>query len=157
MPSSRYFRVVALALLAGATACSYNPAERPAAGPVAGTAAAASPLQDVRWELRELGGQPAPATEQTPYLVLRENRTRVEGRAACNKFSGPYAAAGGGTLRLGPLATTRSACPDLASEAPFLQALNQAQHYRISGRTLSLYGSDTLGAPLARLEAVAED
>ncbi|HEX8330033.1 MAG TPA: hypothetical protein VF629_21025 [Hymenobacter sp.] len=56
MLSPSYFRLVTLALLASATACSYNPAERPAAGPVAGTVVAASPLQDVRWELREIGG-----------------------------------------------------------------------------------------------------
>lgn len=87
---------------------------------------------------------------------MHEEKARVEGRAACNRFSGPYAAAGDGALRLGPLATTRSACPDLAAEGPFLQALNQAQHYRISGSTLSLYGTDTLSAPLARLEAVPE-
>jgi heat shock protein HslJ len=158
MPSSSFPCLAVLALLVAATSCSYNPAERPTTGPVASTnsVAAASPLQDVRWELREIGGQPAPATEQTPYLLLHEEKARVEGRAACNRFSGPYVAAGGSALRLGPLATTRSACPDLAAEGAFLQALNQAQHFRISGSTLSLFSEDTLGVPLARLEAVPE-
>jgi heat shock protein HslJ len=59
-----------------------------------------------------------------------------------------------GQLRLGPLATTRSACPELAVEGSFLQALNQAQYYRINGNVLSLYAADTLGAPLARFQAV---
>ena len=62
---------------------------------------------------------------------------------------------GGGQLRLGPLVTTRKACPDLAVEGSFLQALNQTRHYRLSGTTLDLYGPDTLAAPLARLVAVA--
>ena len=60
----------------------------------------------------------------------------------------------GGRLRLGPLVTTRSACPDLAAEGAFLQALNQAQRYRISNNILTLYAADTLGTPLARLQAV---
>ena len=157
------FRSATLGLLLAVSACSFNPSERER--PTVGTATdaadrklpAASPLRNVRWTLREIAGQPAPATEQTPYLVLREGRARVEGRAGCNKFSGPYAATAPGGLRLGPLVTTRSACPDLAAEGAFLQALNQAQHYRISGNTLSLYAADTLSAPLARLVGVPEE
>ncbi|WP_310395782.1 META domain-containing protein [Hymenobacter sp.] len=154
-------RLASAALATAIAGCSFNPAERPNAGPGANaverTAPGPSPLRNVRWELRELAGRPAPTLEQTPYLVLREGRTRVEGRAGCNKFSGPYIAPAGGALRLGPLATTRSACPDLAAEGAFLRALNQAQHYRISGTTLSLYAADTLGTPLARLAATPEE
>jgi len=152
----------ALALLcATSTSCSYDLAERPNAGLVADAVdnkapAAATSLLDVRWELRELAGQPAPAMEETPHFVLHDGRARTEGRAGCNRFSGPYSAPAVGQLRLGPLATTRSACPDLATEATFLRALNQTQQYRISGTTLSLYSADTLGAPLARLQAVAD-
>ncbi|SFQ53972.1 META domain-containing protein [Hymenobacter arizonensis] len=152
------FRPAAVLVLLVPAACSYDLAERPTGGPVVAavdnTAPTAAPLRNVRWELRELAGQTAPDMEQTPYLLLQEGRTRVEGRAGCNKFSGPYTAPAVGQLRLGPLATTRSACPDLAAEGNFLQALNQAQNYRISGNILSLYSDDTLGAPLARFRAV---
>lgn len=158
MPYPFIFRTGAALLLLVPAACSYDIAERPTSGPVTeavdNTAPTASPLRDVRWELRELAGQAAPATEQTPYLVLDEGRARVEGRAGCNRFSGPYTAPAVGQLRLGPLATTRSACPDLAAEGTFLQALNQVQHYRVSGTTLSLYSADTLAPPLARFLAV---
>jgi heat shock protein HslJ len=92
---------------------------------------------------------------QRPFLVLRAGRTRAEGQAACNRFSGPYTLAQAGRLRLGPLVTTRSACPDLSTEGAFLQALNRAQHYRIRGNTLSLYSADTLGPALARLQTAA--
>jgi len=159
MPFLARFRPAAALLLLVASSCSYDLNERPNAGSVAEGAdqpmATAAPLRDVRWELRELAGQPAPSTEQRPFLVLRDGRPRAEGRAGCNKFSGPYTLSAGGQLRLGPLATTRSACPDLATEGAFLQALNRAQHYRIRGTTLSLYATDTLGAPLATLQAVA--
>ncbi|MBF9237672.1 META domain-containing protein [Hymenobacter sp. BT683] len=159
MPFPYSLRSIAALLLLVPAACSYDIAERPTGGPVVAavdnTAPTASPLRDVRWELRELDGQAAPAMEQTPYLLLDEDRARVEGRAGCNRFSGPYTAPAVGQLRLGPLATTRSACPDLAAEGNFLQALNKVQHYRISGNALSLYSADTLGPPLARFQAVA--
>ncbi len=158
MKSFPYLRPAAALALLMPTACSFDLAERPTGGPVVAavdnTPPTAPPLRDVRWELRELDGQPAPAIEETPYLLLHEGRSRVEGRAGCNKFSGPYTAPAVGQLRLGPLATTRSTCPDLTVEGNFLQALNRAQHYRISGNILSLYSTDTLGAPLARLQAV---
>ncbi|WP_375378272.1 META domain-containing protein [Hymenobacter cellulosilyticus] len=79
------------------------------------------------------------------------------GRAGCNKFSGPYTLAEAGRLRLGPLVTTRSICPDQPTEISFLQALNQAQRYRITGSMLRLYAADTLGTPLASLKAVAAE
>ncbi|MDO3417225.1 META domain-containing protein [Hymenobacter sp. BT770] len=139
------------------TACSYDLAERPTGGPVDAavdkTAPTAAPLRDIRWELSELSGKPAPFSEQTPFLVLHDGRARAEGRANCNKFSGPYTAPAQGQLRLGPLVTTRSACPDLTAEASFFQALNKARHYRIRGNTLSLYTADTLGVPLAQFQA----
>ncbi|WP_051718650.1 META domain-containing protein [Hymenobacter sp. IS2118] len=169
MPFPFVLRIGAALLLLVPAACSYDIAERPTSGPVTeavdNAAPTTSPLRDVRWELRELAGQAPPAMEQTPYLVLdegrarvegrAEGRARVEGRAGCNRFSGPYTAPAVGQLRLGPLATTRSACPDLATEGIFLQALNQVQHYRVSGTTLSLFSADTLAAPLARFQAIA--
>lgn len=158
MPFPSPCRALAFLVLLVPTACSYDIAERPSGGPVVAAvdnaAPTASPLRDVRWELRELAGQTSPDMEQTPYLVLDEGKARVEGRAGCNKFSGPYTAPAVGQLRLGPLATTRMACPDLAAEGNFLQALNTTQHYRISGNTLSLYAADTLAPPLARFLAV---
>ncbi|MCB2408791.1 META domain-containing protein [Hymenobacter lucidus] len=153
---SAYFRPAAALVLLATGACSNDLNERAnAETATATTTPTVAPLRNVRWELRELAGQPAPATEQRPFLVLRDGRARAEGRAGCNRFSGPYTLTAMGRLRLGPLVTTRSACPDLAAEGAFLQALNQAQRYRISGTTLSLYAADTLGAPLARLQAVA--
>ena len=147
----------AAALLLVPTACSYDLAERPTGGPVDAavdnTAPTAAPLRDIRWELSELNGKTTLFTEQTPFLVLHDGRAHAEGRAGCNKFSGPYTAPVVGRLRLGPLATTRSACPDLPAEVAFLQALNKAQHYRIRGNTLSLYPADTLGVPLAQFQA----
>ncbi|MCB2377234.1 META domain-containing protein [Hymenobacter sp. BT635] len=156
MLNSAFLRPAAALVLLVAPACSFDLNDRPNAGGVATDEPTAASLQDVRWELRELGGQPAPRTERRPFLVLRNNRPRVEGRASCNQFSGPYTVADRGRLRLGPLVTTRSTCPDLAAEGAFLQALNQAQRYHISNNTLTLYAADTLGTPLARLQAVAQ-
>ncbi|PJJ60953.1 META domain-containing protein [Hymenobacter chitinivorans] len=154
---TRFRAAAALPLLLALGACSLDLNERPnATNDATATTVPAATLQEVRWELVELNGQPATAAAQTPYLVLQGGRARAEGRAGCNKFSGPYTLAEDGRLRLGPLLTTRSTCPDIQTEISFLQALNQAQRYRISGSTLRLYAADTLGAPLARLKAVSE-
>ncbi|RSK49610.1 META domain-containing protein [Hymenobacter rigui] len=160
MHSPVYSRSLLVLGLFAATACNYDLNERPAASSTPGTVgrlASVASLRNVRWELRQLAGQPAPATEQTPFLILHDNRARVEGRAGCNKFSGPYTMAGPGQLRLGPLVTTRSACASLTAEGAFLKALNQAQSYQVRGSMLSLYGIDTLGTPLAQLEAVPDE
>ncbi|WP_210114403.1 META domain-containing protein [Hymenobacter elongatus] len=151
------FRPAAALVLLATTACSFDLSERPNAADTGKATVVASALRNVRWELRELAGQPAAAAVQQPFLVLRDTRSRAEGRANCNRFSGPYTLLALGRLRLGPLVTTRSSCPELAAEGAFLQALNRAQRYRISGNMLSLYAADTLGPPLARLQAVAAE
>lgn len=87
-----------------------------------------------------------------PFLQLQN--ARAEGEAACNRFAGPFELAGGRQLRLGPLMSTRMACPDLAVESRFMKALNDTRHYRINANMLSLFGVDTLGTPLARLATV---
>ncbi|WP_167856242.1 META domain-containing protein [Hymenobacter metallicola] len=154
---STFLRPASALLLLSAVGCSFDLNERPNANNDAtATTVPAATLQEVRWELVDLAGQPATAAEQTPYLVLQGGRARAEGRAGCNRFSGPYTLFTAGRLRLGPLVTTRSTCPDIQTEVSFLQALNQAQRYRISGNTLTLFTADTLGTPLARLKAVAE-
>jgi heat shock protein HslJ len=49
-------------------------------------------------------------------------------------------------LKFSPAAVTRMACPGENVEAPFLQMLEQATHWSINGKVLSLYnGSNVLG------------
>ncbi|MBT9392779.1 META domain-containing protein [Hymenobacter sp. NST-14] len=152
--SFRIYPALMLGLLATA-ACNQEMNKQPAAADASATPAVAPatmPLQGLRWELRELAGEPAPQTEKMPFLLLQNDR--AEGEAACNGFAGPFELGAGRQLRLGPLMSTRMACPDLAVETRFMQALRDTRHYRISANMLSLFGADTLGTPLARLATV---
>lgn len=62
---------------------------------------------------------------------------RVAGQAPCNGFSGPQTAPYP-WFDVGPLVTTRRACPDLASETAFLAALAEMTLAEVQGAVLIL-------------------
>ena len=119
-------------------------------------AAPAAALFETRWVLRQTGTQAVVVPEggKEAYLLLR--RTGVaEGQGSCNGFSGSALTDSVKSLTFTPLRSTRMACPALATEQAFTQALAATHSYRISGDTLRLYATPEPGAtPLARLEAV---
>jgi len=86
---------------------------------------------------------------QEPWIELDERSQKVTGSGGCNRFNGSYQAQAG-TLRFGPLATTRMACPHMENETAFLRALDYTRAYRVHGRTLELL--DDKGTTLVRLE-----
>ena len=66
-------------------------------------------------------------------------RGRVTGHAGCNSYMGPFES-GNGTLKVGPLASTRKLCPGppglMEQEGKFLAALQNAATYKIEGNML---------------------
>lgn len=69
---------------------------------------------------------------------------RVSGETGCNAFHGPYAL-DGSRLRIGPLATTRRACPDgrlTEQEAWLLAALGRVTTFSVEGDELELRSED---------------
>jgi heat shock protein HslJ len=128
-------------------------------GPLSSPAAAVMPasLRNTRWELRQLGPEPVRAAPDAaaPYLLLSAEQPRVEGQAGCNRFGGSYEQPTPEQLRFGRLLATKMACPALATETRYLQALAQVSYYRIVGDTLRLYpGPPAETQPLARFLAV---
>ncbi|MGI4866498.1 MAG: META domain-containing protein [Janthinobacterium lividum] len=119
------------------------------------TAPAAS-LFETRWVLRQSGTQAVAVPEggQEPYLLLRHTGV-AEGQGSCNRFRSTAFTDSTSHLVFTPLLSTRMACPALATEQDFTQALAATHSYRISGDTLRLYAATEPDAtPLARLEAV---
>jgi heat shock protein HslJ len=88
-------------------------------------------------------------TSGTPGLTLLVDGHRVRGSAGCNRMMGSYQLRGT-SLKLGPLATTRMACPRMDAEQACLKPLSATARYQMVGSTLTLFGAD--GA-VARLEA----
>src|SRR5690349_17620824 len=72
-----------------------------------------APLGGTAWDLTEMGGT-ADFAHLVPTIELAADGT-VSGFAGCNTFSGPFRT-DGGTLLLGPLATTEIGCQRPASE-----------------------------------------
>jgi copper homeostasis protein (lipoprotein) len=159
--------VAPLALLV-VLSCAPKPGAAPAAdsaGAAAGAArpdaaardstppsAPAVPLEGTVWRLVELEGRPMPApsdSTRAPGFTLLVDGHKVQGSAGCNRMMGTYQLTGA-SLKFGPLATTRMACPAMDVEQAFLVALDGTTRYEIIGSSLTLYGAD--GA-LARLEA----
>lgn len=69
---------------------------------------------------------------------------RVSGETGCNAFHGPYAL-DGPRLRIGPLATTRRACPDEGlreQEGWLLGALGRVATFSVDGDELELRAED---------------
>lgn len=85
------------------------------------------------WQLTEIDGT---AFDATATVTFPESG-KIAGKAACNSYSGkmdaPYP-----WFETGPLAATRMACPELASETTFLTALGEMSQSEVSGDTLIL-------------------
>ncbi len=81
--------------------------------------------------------------EDLPFIQFGSDG-RVSGNSGCNRFTGSYEAAEDGSIKIGPLAATRMACPEpaMSAEAKFLSALDAARRYERDGIRLSLRGED---------------
>ncbi len=111
-----------------------------------------TPLENTYWKLVEVNGQPARMLpgEREAYLLLLAGQ--ASGGSGCNKLMGGYALGDRGTLAVGPLASTRMACPPdmTAQEAALLDAYARTTAYRIDGESLALLNGE---AVLARFVA----
>lgn len=132
-------RIAATLLLALASGCG-------------GALRMSAPLVQVHWTLVALDGRPVTASERGPWLVFETNEQRVRGAAGCNRVTGTYRQEGD-DLTIGPLAATKMACPDMATESAFLAAIGRVRHFTITGRNLTLRDAD--GTPVAQFRKAA--
>ncbi len=113
-------------------------------------------LEDRRWVLVELGGEPVtPAADDLEaFIVFSSDDGRASGNNSCNAFFGPYLLEPSNRIvfprRMG---TTMRACREGSREAAFMSALLESQRYSIADGVLSLQPAD--GAPAARFRESA--
>lgn len=114
-------RVTALALVALVPACQADET-------LAGYGAAG-----VTWQLTELAGEPFDARTTLNF----PEPGQITGQGPCNRYSTtmtvPYP-----WFEAGPIQSTKMACPDLAAETAFFQALATMTQSEILGDTLIL-------------------
>lgn len=144
--------ILALCLASG---CGGNPsdtgtpeASAPQAAP-AGTGRATLPpdLAGTSWVLQNVAGRPV-LEDMRSTLAFRPNG-QIAGLGGCNGYTGT-ATVTGERITIGPLATTKMACPQPAmeQEARFLDALAKAERFGVAGTNLYLH-STGLEQPLA--------
>jgi heat shock protein HslJ len=106
------------------------------------------------WTVQSLRGVKLPEANPTsaPHLVFDVAQEQVSGSTGCNRLFGSYTAAGT-SLRLGPLGTTRMACPLPNPEAELLAVLNIPDlTYRLRADELTLLQGSTLLMVLRRVK-----
>ena len=114
-------------------------------------------LEDRRWVLVEIMGQPFAASPDGREAFIRfdGDQSSLNGNNSCNNFFGAYVLQPGSRIRIGDnLGSTMMACPDMETEAAFMDALRRIDNYATDGNYLSLNRARM--APLLRFEA-AED
>ena len=134
--------VIGLAMLIGASGCS--PDESSVAGMPAQTSAESKTMKpdvtltNTYWKLVELNGAAVePGEDKELHMILR-GEDQVGGYAGCNQFTGSVTVSGDG-LSFGPIASTRRMCAEsMQQEDAFLQALENAHRYSISGEDLAI-------------------
>lgn len=142
----RRARLLALGPLLALAACTPPPA--------AHSGGAGASLAGTAWQLAELNGQPAMAVPgaAAPTLSFGAEDGRASGNGGCNQFGGPYTQEGG-SLRFGPLVSTRRACVNEAGNAQetgYLRALETTTRFWTSGDLLVLYAGDQMVARLRK-------
>lgn len=99
-------------------------------------------IEGIEWRLVELDGRPAGvgADGQPATLLLTAGDHRAAGFAGCNRLAGTYELSPE-RVRLGPLVTTRMACPDgMDLEQRYTAALATVTAYQRTGDRLELRG-----------------
>ncbi len=106
------------------------------------------------WKLVELNGQPVPALEREPHLILKGEGGRVTGYGGCNSFAGTYTLdEAASRIRFAPLVSTERACAEgMEVEMAFHDVLSRADNFSLNGDHMTLNRARM--APLARFEVV---
>lgn len=104
------------------------------------------PLVGTEWQLIQLGGETIQPREGSFTITLSAENGQLSGVGACNRLSGTYKSDEKRSLKIGPLAATRMACPDLKREQAFIEALESATHYDMDGPMLLILSDGELRA-----------
>ena len=137
------YRLVLIVALLVAQGCAPDRQDEAATAPAKPAASGESMKPDVTltntyWKLVELNGGAVVAGEDRELHMTLRGDDQVGGYAGCNQFTGSVTVSGDG-LSFGPIATTRRMCPDvMQQEDAFLQALESAHRFSISGEDLAI-------------------
>ncbi len=104
------------------------------------------PLVGTQWQLVRLGGTTVQPEADAFTIRLQGSDSTLAGTGACNRLSGRYEEGENRKLHIGPVASTRMACPNAAREQAFIAALESTTHYDMDGPMLLLLSDGELRA-----------
>jgi len=140
--------MTSLAVCAAFLACNADrkPARTPAPAVAATAAAAAGTKADrfnrvgTEWVLEDLAG--SGVVNSVRATLSFPEADRVAGKGSCNRFFG-QAQIAGTSIKLGPLGSTRMACPEavMNQETKYLNALQAAERYEWKDPYLLIYSA----------------
>ena len=95
-------------------------------------------LSGNEWLLQDLGG--SGVLDNIEATLTFPDTGKVAGNGSCNRFFGP-AHVSGNVIKLGPLASSRMACPEavMNQETKYLNALQAAERFEWKDRYLLIY------------------
>lgn len=114
-----------------------------------------SSLEDTKWVLVELKGQPI-GPSSAPYVIFDSEKAMVSGKDGCNNFSGAYELKEGWRIdiREDKAMSTTMACDNMEIAILFIKVLGMSDNYAVKDGVLSL--SKARMAPLAKFNEAKE-
>ena len=113
-------------------------------------------ITEKTWVLIELNGNPISndsSSQKIPQIVFRSAENKFNGNTGCNSMAGTYDLKEGNRILLTGIISTKMACMNnMEIEGQFLNALEQADNYTLTGDTLIL--NKARMAPLARFKRI---
>ena len=99
------------------------------------------------WILQSIAGEKDPgkiySESRMPALLFDAAKLSVSGNNGCNRISGKYTLPGEQKIKLGPLMSTKMACPDIGNgETIFMEAIAKCNSFSVDGATLILKDED---------------
>ena len=94
--------------------------------------------------LVDLNFDQQPALADTQVTVLF-NGDKISGSAGCNDYNATVTSAGGQSLAIGPIASTKKACPEpiMAQEDDYLTKLQNVRQWQfLSGQLALIYQNE---------------
>jgi heat shock protein HslJ len=112
--------------------------ESKAGAPPASAQAVPFSLSGSEWLLEDLGG--SGVIDNIQATLTFPETGKLAGNGSCNRFFGP-AEIDGNTLKLGPLGSTRMACPEavMNQETKYMQALQASERFEWKDPYLMIY------------------
>ncbi len=110
-------------------------------------------LEKTKWKLVEFNGKKIGTKgNETPYIILDPEGSKLNGHSGCNNFNGTYKLEEGLRISFGPIMVTKMYCENnMVNESAFLHIFEQVDNYSIYENSLSL--SKARMAPFARFKA----